>query len=248
MKKPDNITKLDWELLKTKHLKIDNKIINKINKGYPIQYLIGDVDFFDCLIKVNKHVLIPRFETESLVEKAIKEIKEHFDKKLRIIDFGTGSGCIAIKLAKEFDNSEVFAIDKSKKAIKLAKENAKINNVNISFFVSKFDKFKEKEFDILISNPPYIAKNGEISDNVKKYEPKTALFAKENGLFYYDQILNQAKKILNKRNIIFFEIGYNQKDNLTEIIKKHYPLAKIKFDKDYNKMDRFCTIYNNIGT
>lgn len=246
MQKPDNISDLDWKELINKNKNITIKTIKKINSGYPIQYLIGDVDFFDCIIEVKKHVLIPRFETELLVEKAIKEIKQKFKKNIDIIDFGTGSGCIAIKLAKEFPNNNVTAIDKSKKAIKLAKKNAILNEVTINFLISKFNKYEGGLFDVLISNPPYIPKDGMIDINVQKHEPKLALFAKDKGLYYYNQILEKSKEIMKEKNIIFFEIGYDQKEPLEKIIRKYYPKAKIVFDKDYNNLDRFCTIYNNV--
>ena len=244
MKKPLNITENDWELLKQKYITINKKLIKKINKGYPVQYLIGNVDFFDCHISLNKHVLIPRFETELLVEKAIKKISEYFEEPIKIVDFGTGSGCIAIKLASVFKKSKVIAIDKSKQAIKLAKKNAELNKVNIEFYTESFKNFDQKGFDILISNPPYISKRGQIEKKVKKYEPSKALFAKKAGLFYFEQILVKTKKIMKEKNIIFFEIGSDQKAELIKIIKKYYPESKVEIAKDFNNLDRFCIIIN----
>lgn len=246
MEKPDNITKQDWDLLLQKYPKNINKILNKINKGYPIQYLIGNVDFFNCNILVNKHVLIPRFETEQFLEIIISKINDKYSnhKNLKIIDLGTGTGCIAINLAKIYTDSTVIAVDKSFQAIKTAKINVIRNNAKIKFIRTSFDKVKEPNVDILISNPPYIGKNDYIEPMVKKYEPNIALFAKNNGLFFYEQILKQSLKYLNKTNIIFFEIGQNQKDELTKIINIYYPNSNITFLKDYNKYYRFCIIDN----
>lgn len=246
MDKPNNVSLNDWLLLKQKYKKIDI-VIKKINKGYPIQYLIGFVDFFGCKINVNKNVLIPRFETELLVEIAINKIKNKFgNNKLNIIDFGTGSGCIAIKLAKELLNSNITAIDKSQKALNLAQINAKENKCKIKLIKTTFKKFKKGKYDVLISNPPYISVSDLIDENVKKYEPKKALFAKEEGLFYYKQILNTSKYILNPNNLIFFEFGYNQKELLKKIIDEYYPKAIVIFSKDYNGFDRYCIIENNV--
>lgn len=248
MQKPESITKNDWFLLCNKYPNKLNKIVKKINKGYPIQYLIGYVDFYDCKILVDKRVLIPRFETELLVEIAINKIREKYnDKKINIIDMGTGSGCIAIKLAKEFPKSNVIAIDKSNKSLKLAKENAKINKVNITFKRKKFKSRIKEKYDVIISNPPYIGLKDEIDKNVLKYEPKKALYAIKEGMYFYEQILEQAKQILNKSYLIFLEIGYNQEKKLTKIIKEKLPKSKYTFLKDFNNKTRFCVIENNVN-
>jgi len=245
MEKPTNITQNDWLLLNKKYPKNIYKIIDKINKGYPIQYLIGNVDFFGCSIEVNKYVLIPRFETELLVDIAINKIKSNLnDEKLEIVDFGTGSGCIAIKLAQMFKKSNVTAIEKSKNAIKLAQKNAIQNQVEINFINNNFKDFDHGKYDVLISNPPYISYKGLISTSVKKYEPKMALYAKKGGLYYYEQILITSKRILKNKNIIFFEIGYNQKEPLETLIRVHYPKSNIIFMNDYNGFERICVIEN----
>ena len=156
------------------------KALKKLEKNYPIQYLIGDVDFYGCKILVNKNVLIPRFETESLVDKIPRYIKKYNFANPKIIDMGTGSGCISIFLKKNI-KCDILAIDKSLKALKVAKKNAKLNNTDITFKHISIEKFKSTEkFDILVSNPPYIDINDEV-DIKTKYEPQMALFAPKKG-------------------------------------------------------------------
>lgn len=245
MKRPNNITKNDWILLCQKYPNEINKILKKIETGYPIQYLIGYVDFFNCQIIVNKNVLIPRFETELLVNYTIEKINDKFPlKNITILDCGTGSGCIAIKLKKTFCDSKVIAIDKSKKALRIAFSNAILNNVKIIFKNKTFKAIKDKEIDVIISNPPYIGTDDEIEETVKKYEPKAALFAGRNGLLYYDQILKKSLKVLSKNYLICFEIGANQSEAITKLILNYYPQSNIEIKKDYCGKDRFVFITN----
>ena len=134
-----------------------NEAIERLNNNEPLQYIIGDVDFYGNKIKVNQNVLIPRFETEELVENTIKLIKEKFNNNIKVLDIGTGSGCIIISLKKELNNINAYALDISKEALEVANENAKINNVKINFINSNvFSNIIEK-FDVIIINPPYIA-------------------------------------------------------------------------------------------
>ena len=210
-----------------------------IEEGYPIQYLIGYVDFYNSKILVNEHVLIPRFETEYLVEKAIKLLK---DKRVTSgIDLCTGSGCIAIALKKNL-NKKIDACDISDKALELAKENAKENNVEINFF--KKDILKENidgKYDFLISNPPYVKKD-EYTSIETKYEPGFALYANNNGLEFYERILNLSKDILNENGMIIFEIGATLGNNIKKIALSIYPKANITIEKDYNNFNRFMFI------
>ena len=171
----------DIEYLK-KYIKESNlddnyyqECLQKIEAGIPIQYIIGNVDFYGNIIKVNESVLIPRFETELLVDKTIHKINQIFkNQKIDIIDLGTGSGCIAITLKKEI-NSNVDALDISIDAIKVAKDNAKDNNVEINFINQDMSTYKEKKYDVIISNPPYIKYDEEIMNLVKDNEPHLAL-------------------------------------------------------------------------
>ena len=158
----------------------------KLAAGLPVQYIIGNVDFYGITLKVNEDVLIPRFETEELVSKVI-QYSSHF-RNPSIVDIGTGSGAIAITLKKKLTSS-VTATDISKKALNVAKENALENNVSINFKEGNLLEPLTEKYDIVVSNPPYIAYDEEIMDVVKNNEPHLALYAPNNGIYYYEEIL-----------------------------------------------------------
>ncbi len=211
----------------------------KLKRNYPIQYLIGYVDFYNCKIFVDENVLIPRYETEYLVEKAIKLLKK---KNIKTgIDLCTGSGAIAIALKKNLD-IKIDACDISKPALKIAKKNALENTVDVFFFKKDIlnDKLKGK-YDFIISNPPYVKEN-EYTSPETKYEPSIALYAKENGLEFYKKIIEIAPHLLNKKGIIIFEIGATLGDEIKKIALSTYPKANIIIEKDYNNFDRFMFI------
>lgn len=217
-----------------------NKLLNK----YPIQYLIGYVNFYGYKIYVNENVLIPRYETEYLVEKTIKYIKDKFNSKVSILDLCTGSGSIAVALSKELD-IKVDASDISHKALEVAKKNAKENNANINYIESDlFNKINGK-YDVIISNPPYISKNEEIMYSVDKYEPHEALYADNEGLFYYDKILSEITNHLNKKYIIAFEIGYTQGESVKKLADKYLNNPKVLIEKDLSNKDRYVFIFND---
>lgn len=217
--------------------------IERLNNGEPVQYIVGNVDFYKHNFLVNKNVLIPRFETEELVLNTINLIKKNFNKKIKILDIGTGSGAIAISLKKEI-NSEVYATDISKEAIEVAKENAKRNNAEVNFInTNLFDGIKEK-FDVVISNPPYIRYDEEIDEIVKNNEPHLALYADNDGLYYYEEILKNVNSILNKKYLIAFEIGKDQYKEIEKIKNKYLKDAKIYLKKDLEKRDRMVFIHN----
>jgi len=218
--------------------------IERLQNGEPVQYIVGNVNFYGNEIKVNKNVLIPRFETEELVEYTISYIKKMFKEKINIIDLGTGSGCIAITLKKKI-NSNVSAIDISKEALEVARENAKKNKVEIDFIQNDMLDNISNKFDVIISNPPYISKNEEIQDIVRKNEPSLALYADNEGLYYYEKIIKQAKKNLKEKFIIAFEIGYMQGDKIKKIAEQNYPKAEVVLKKDLQGKDRFIFIINN---
>lgn len=220
------------------------KCLKKLEKGLPIQYIIGEVNFYGYDFKVNKNVLIPRYETELLVDKTIKKIKQLFiNKSVDIIDLGTGSGCIAITLKKEL-NANVTALDISKKAIDIAKQNAKINNVNINFINQDMTTYNNNKFDVIISNPPYISYDEEIMDIVKDNEPHLALYAKDNGLYFYEKILENIPNITKDKYLICFEIGAYQAEDIKNIAKKYLKDINISVDKDYANLDRYIFITN----
>lgn len=217
----------------------------RLENGEPVQYIVGNVDFYGNIINVNKNVLIPRFETEELVEKTVNLIKKYFDGKVNIVDLGTGSGCIAIAIKKQID-CNMDAIDISSDALEVARENAKINDVNINFYQGDMLDALNKKYDIIISNPPYIAYDEEIMDIVKKNEPHLALYASDNGLYFYHKILEKASNYVNDKSIIAFEIGYTQGLEIVSTAKKYFPQAKILLEKDLQNKDRFVFILNNI--
>lgn len=235
MNRPEYISFKDWNLLTNKYS--SKQLEEYFNKDYPYQYLIGDVDFCNNKIIVDERVLIPRFETEIMTNDIIKFIKKLNLDNLRIVDVCTGSGCIAIALKKKFDNATVCAIDISKDAINLARENALVNDVDVKFF--NHDVLKDNidiTYDIVVSNPPYIDRNDEVGKSTK-YEPQIALYADNNGLIFYDNILRKFKA-----KYYAFEIGCTQKEQVINIVKKYYPQAKIECKQDYSGFDRFIYV------
>ena len=241
----------DLEYLK-KYIKENNlddnyleDCLKKLEQGQPIQYIIGNVDFYGNIIKVNKSVLIPRFETELLVDKTIKKIKKIFpNQKIDILDLGTGSGCIAITLKKEI-NSNIDALDISIDAINTAKQNAKNNNVEINFIHQDMSTYKEKKYDVIISNPPYIKYDEEIMDIVKNNEPHLALYAEDEGLFFYKKIIDNIPYITKNKYLIGFEIGYTQVKSIIDYAKQNLDNIEITTEKDYSDKDRFIFITKN---
>ena len=207
--------------------------------NYPIQYLIGFIDFYGCKIKVDERVLIPRYETEFLVEKTIKRLKK---KKIQNgIDLCTGSGAIAIALAKNL-NINMDACDIKSDALELANVNALNNEVKINFTQKDILKDKiNKKYDFIISNPPYI-KEDEYTSPETKYEPSIALYAKDNGLEFYKRILTISKDMLNPNGIIIFEIGNTQQEDIKKLALNIYPKASITTEQDFNHYDRFMFI------
>ena len=221
-----------------------NNCLKELEQGKPIQYIIGNVDFYGNIIKVNNHVLIPRFETELLVDLTIKKIKKYFpNQNIDILDLGTGSGCIAISLKKEI-NSNIDALDISKEALELAKQNAIDNHVDINFINKDMTTFKDKKYDIIISNPPYISYDEEIMDIVRNNEPHLALYAKDNGLYFYKKILENIPYITKENYLICFEIGQSQSTAIVDIAKRILKDINISVDKDYSRKDRFIFITN----
>ncbi|MDD2504783.1 MAG: peptide chain release factor N(5)-glutamine methyltransferase [Bacilli bacterium] len=243
MKRPKDISLQDWELLNFKYKNMDS-VIKKIKEGYPIQYLIGTVDFFGYPIIVNKNVLIPRFETELLVEKTINYMEKLKIKKSSLLEIATGSGCISIALKKLEPNLEITAIDVSRKALCVAKKNAKLNKVKINYIKKNIFKYNLiNKYNILISNPPYLIEGEAINPNTK-HEPKIALYADKTGINFYHKILEIAKKTLNKKHLIALEIDEDRAEAIKKIAKSYFPKDIIKLEKDLANKNRFLFIYN----
>lgn len=249
LKNSFNITDKDIlfnnELSKMQIIKYRNNI-KKVKKEIPLQYITGKINFYNYDFVIKKGVLIPRFETENLVKYTIEYINKNF-KNPKIIDVGCGSGIIGITLKKEIPFSEVICTDINLKALRLTKINSKKMNVKIKILRKNLLTKINEKYDILISNPPYISKTEEIEPIVYKNEPHNALFAKDNGLYFYNEIISSAAKNLNKKNIIAFEIGMNQAKDISSIAKKYFPNAKVIIKKDFNKRNRYLFILNNVN-
>jgi len=256
----------EYEIPKLKIVNCKLKIARRMNNE-PLAYILGHKEFYRLDFKVNKHTLIPRPETELLVELAMQEVKS-MKKVASVVDVGTGSGNIIISLAKNLQNKKIkyFGVDISKKALQVAKYNAKKNKVNkkINFLHGDllnnkklFNKKTKKQFNNLtiIANLPYLSKKnyGETLPNVKNYEPKSALYSSKNGLWHYEKLLQQIKNLHASyspalpagrlfHTSCFLEFSPEQKNNLKVLIKKILPSAQIEFKKDLAKKWRVCTI------
>ena len=233
----------DIEYLKTYYKGNIDDAIKRLENGEPVQYIVGNVDFYGYNFLVNRNVLIPRFETEQLIEKTIEYIKIMFPNKIDIADIGTGSGCIAITLKKEVDCS-VTAVDISKNALQVARDNANRNNCLIDFLEGDMLKPLHKKYDVIISNPPYIRYDEDIMDIVKNNEPHLALYAMNDGLYYYEEILQNAYKYLKNYYLIAFEIGQDQGRKIKELAELYLNNPFVKIEKDLQGLDRFVFITN----
>ena len=223
-------------------------LINKnINEDTPLSHLVGFDYFYDRKFKVTKDVLSPRMETEELIYKVLEYIKKSKKDSFRILDLCTGSGIIAITLKKEIVKkyTEIVASDISEKALSIAIENANNNNANITFIKSDlFDNISGK-FDLIISNPPYISYKdiSTIKDNVLNYDPHLALFAEEDGIYFYRKIIENANQYLENNGVIFLEIGYDQKEKILELGKSNNFITTVY--KDINGKDRIVYLEYN---
>lgn len=220
------------------------KKIESLKESKPIQYVIGNVNFYGNLFKVNENVLIPRFETEELVENTLYYIKEIFpNKNLKVIDLGTGSGCIGLTLKKKIPSLEVTLLDISEKALEVAKENASNLKAEVVLLQNDMLENLTGKYDIIISNPPYIKEQEQIEDIVKDNEPYLALYAGVDGLDYYRKILKDAPNHLNDKFLIALEIGESQKESVEILAKEYFPSSTIISKKDMQERDRMIFIY-----
>lgn len=215
-----------------------------IEKNVPLSHLAGFEYFYDRKFKVTKDVLSPRMETEELIYKVIEYIKSINKNNIKILDLCTGSGIIGITLRKELESKslEVVASDISEEALKVAKENAIMNEAEVKFIQSDiFENINEK-FDIIVSNPPYIAYNDKITmeDNVLNYDPHLALFAEEDGMYFYREIVENAKEYLEEDGQVFFEIGYDQREKILKLANENGFKAEVY--KDINGRDRMAIL------
>ena len=213
----------------------------------PLQYIIGEVDFMGIRLNVDKNVLIPRPETEQLVEIALERLKSHNGKALKILDVGTGSGNIAIALAKFLPAAVVTAIDLSAEAIDVAKQNAEENEVadRIEFFVHniKSDEFSHSGYDMIISNPPYISFDtmSSLSADIREWEPESALTDFSDGLDMIKEVINLSMGRLNENGIILIEIGGNRQSEPLKKMLSEAGYSNIEVESDYNSHARFAS-------
>ena len=227
--------------LDSKKQKLFQNALTRLKKNEPVQYVLGKAAFMDLEFNVNSNVLIPRPETEELVRLMLKE---DLDGK-EILDIGTGSGCIAISLAKHYPNAKVTALDVSKDAIELSKMNSKENDVNLEFINADILNYKsDKKYDIIVSNPPYVIGEEKkyMSKNVLDYEPELALFVKnDDPLQFYKAIFDFSKNSLNKNGKIYFEINESYKNEIKDLAYD-YGYSNVDCRKDLFGRNRFCVI------
>ena len=217
------------------------EIYKKLAAHIPAQYIIGHAEFFGIQLKVDERVLIPRPETEEIVDLILTENPE---KNLKVLDIGTGSGAIALALAKNRPDWSVTAADISEDALELATENAKRQNLDLTFI--RTDCFSEisSKYDIIVSNPPYISREDqeEVGLNVLHSEPHLALFADEDGLAIYRRIAEDSKDYLNDGGKIYLEIGYKQGQSVPNLFRKNFPEKRVRTLKDQFGQDRMVVI------
>jgi release factor glutamine methyltransferase len=209
----------------------------------PVQYIIGEQEFMGLKFIVTPDVLIPRPETELLVEQAIDEMKLFPEKKFKVLDVGTGSGIIGISVAHFCSNTTVTAVDISREALEIARENAHQIAVNNITFINKdifqVDKQQVKRFDVILTNPPYVGESEkyELHDQVSKYEPPQALYAGKEGMDFIYRFIPLCPDLLSRNGMLILEFGYNQKDKTLALLEKNQ-FKKIEFIQDYSKIPR----------
>mgnify|MGYP000878283728 FL=1 len=225
------------------------QLINKhIKDDTPLSHLVGFEYFYDRKFKVTSDVLSPRLETEELVYKVIDYIRKNNLTNIKILDLCTGSGIIGITLKKELEEFDVkiLASDISSRALTVAKENASSLEADISFVESDLFSNIQDKFDIIVSNPPYIAHDDKktIKENVLNYDPHLALFADEEGMYFYRNIIEKSRPYLNEKGIMFFEIGYDQKEKIITLGENNK--FKTVVYKDINGRDRIAVLKSQI--
>ena len=231
--KSDCIIHSNQELTNDNIIFFEN-IISDLKQNIPIQYILGEAHFYDLKFKVNSSTLIPRGETEELVQYIL------LHDFISVLEIGTGSGCIAVSIAKN-SNSKITAIDNSLEALEIAKSNAILNSVKINFVLSDIFNFSDtKKYDLIVSNPPYVLESEKkiMDKNVLDYEPHNALFVADNDpLVYYKEIAKIATNNLNKNGLLFFEINENYSKQIIELLS-NLNFVDIELKKDINGRDR----------
>lgn len=237
---------MDEELSSLDQKRFD-EIIARLLKDEPLAYVMGVQYFYGYAFDVNPTVLIPRYETEELVLKVLMELDESFSDDCTLLDIGTGSGAIACVLKAEKPDMKVYASDISEEALVQAQKNADKLGVEISFMQGDMAQpFVENKIkaDVIVCNPPYIPQDEVIENSVKDYEPHVALFGGEDGLYFYRKVLNDAPSILNKKSLLAFEMGWNQRESLSALVREIFPNADIECFQDLSGKDRILIVRN----
>ena len=242
------------ELLTILDKVVDDNIINlykeslkALNENRPIQYVIGSVNFYGLKFKVNENVLIPRFETEELVENIRNYLESKNITNPKILDLGCGSGVIGLTLKNFFKNADITLVDISDEALEVASDNAKSLNLDVNFI--KSDWFKNiplDKYDVIVSNPPYIKTDEEIEEIVRDNEPHLALYGGKDGLDCYRNILKDINNYLKGDYLIAFEIGYLEGEELKLLVENTIPNSKVIIKKDLSNKDRMLFVEKNI--
>lgn len=219
--------------------------------GEPIQYIKGKETFFTRDFIVNENVLIPRYETEELVENILYKIDDYFDnyQNIDLCDVGTGSGAIAISLSLEEERLRVVATDISNEALEVAKLNASSLGAKVDFYQGDMLEpliDKNMKVDIFVSNPPYIPVDQNIQNVVKDNEPHVALFGGNDGLYFYRRIFEKAKEVIKDRALLAFEMGFDQREIMAEAVESYFPNTPYEIIKDINGKDRMLFIYYHL--
>lgn len=219
--------------------------------GEPIQYIKGKETFFSRDFIVNENVLIPRYETEELIENILYKIDDYFDDydSIDLCDVGTGSGAIAISLALEEPKLKVTATDISEEALEVARLNARELSAQVDFYQGDMLKpliERNIKVDIFVSNPPYIPNEQEIENVVKDNEPHVALFGGNDGLYFYRKIFSQVHEVIKERALLAFEMGFDQRELMSEAVEHYFPNVPYEIIKDINGKDRMLFIYYNL--
>ena len=231
------------EEVEEEKLELFKKEVEALSQNKPLQYVIGNVNFYGEKFYINENVLIPRFETEELVENTIKKAKELFTEPVDIIDIGCGSGVIGLTLEKHLSTNSVDLIDISDEALEVTHKNC--GNFNSKANIIKSDVFEnvDKKYDIIISNPPYIKLEEEIEDIVKDNEPHLALYAGEDGLDIYKKIFKDIKKHMKEKCLIALEIGMDQAADIKKLVNEYLDNVIVEVKKDLQDRDRMVFIY-----
>jgi len=247
------INKNPLELLTCLDEKVDDDKANlyrrevlALEAGKPLQYVMGYVNFYGNKFYIDERVLIPRYETEELVENTINYINKYFTEPVDIIDLGTGSGVIGLTLENKISTNSVDLIDISKDALEVTNKNCGNLNSKASLIESDFFDNVNKKYDVIISNPPYIKNNEEIEEIVKENEPHLALYAGDEGLDCYDKILKDISNHMKDRCLVAFEIGYTQANDIINLINKYLSDVRIEVKKDLSNKDRMIFIFKNL--